>query len=161
MSNFPSNALVKCNVGISCSAGLKAPFCEVWVIQRRITQVRLAGSLATSHKGVGRKGNVFRKNKQANPLSWVFTIPCVDPILIEWEVGRNFITALKELATESQKSLNIQVLKLTRSRRTSGTDCGAVCGSDVEKGRKGTTILGTMAVYNYVVMLGVGHKIHQ
>lgn len=66
MSNFRSNALVKCNVGISCSAGLKAPFCEVSELFRdelpRLDRP-VHCSLATSYKGVRRKENVFRKNK--------------------------------------------------------------------------------------------------
>lgn len=46
--------------------------------------------------------------------------------------------SLKELATESQKSLNIQVLKLTNSHRTSGTDywmekCVSRCGKRKRK----------------------------
>lgn len=61
VSHFPSNALVKYNVGISCSASLKALYLYGLIIFQRliIIQIRVTGSLLTSLlERFERKGNV-------------------------------------------------------------------------------------------------------
>lgn len=70
--------------------------------------------------------------------------------------------SLKELATESQKFLNIQVLKLTNSYRTSGTDSqGWESVSRCGKREIINTVLCSKTVCSKSGDTCVGSKIHQ
>lgn len=90
MSPFPSNALVKYNVGISCSASLKALYLYgLFIFQRLLSRLEwpVHCSLA-SWKGLrGRE----MSNKS---VSWLLGTPRVCLVSLEWEVWRNFIIFL-------------------------------------------------------------------
>lgn len=122
MSDFPSNALVKYNVGIPCSASVKAicPY-GLFIIQRLIIQVRLTGSLLTSNFLERFEKGECETSPFRGCSAHLVCVPAVDGMTRLNKFFYNTL-AVKELAIKLQKSLNIQVLKLTHFHRTSGTD---------------------------------------